>query len=76
MFYYNLYSHPGMLVPQDMQPESVLDKGSLVDSSSSENWSLPAAIADGYTIVWLKPAPKACRTLNGYHTLKIGKERG
>lgn len=68
-------SHPDMLMPQDMQPELVLDKEALFDCLSIENWILPAAFAGHLNkILWIKP-PWASQIQNGDHSFKIGKEK-
>lgn len=42
-----------MLIPQDMRPGLVFDKGTPVDSYSSEIWILPAAFAGCYIQILL-----------------------
>ncbi|KAK3086026.1 hypothetical protein FSP39_012357 [Pinctada imbricata] len=49
-------SHPDLLIPTNMQADTVFNKDQLYDTISIENWILPLVYAGHITdIVWVKP---------------------
>ncbi|KAK3608077.1 hypothetical protein CHS0354_031064 [Potamilus streckersoni] len=49
-------SHPDMLIPLELDADKVFDKELLYESTSIENWILPAVYAGHINhVVWLKP---------------------
>ncbi|XP_043479199.1 UPF0489 protein C5orf22 homolog [Leptopilina heterotoma] len=71
----HLDSHPDMLIPKDMNADTVWDKQQLFSEISIENWILPAAYAGHLkNLVWIKP-PWAKQMTDGMLTFLIGKHR-
>ncbi|XP_058792948.1 UPF0489 protein C5orf22 homolog [Phymastichus coffea] len=71
----HLDSHPDMLVPKDMNADTVWKKEELFDEISIENWMLPAAYAGHFSnLVWVKP-PWAHQMTDGIRTFFIGKHK-
>ncbi|XP_046550151.1 LOW QUALITY PROTEIN: UPF0489 protein C5orf22 homolog [Haliotis rubra] len=66
-------SHPDMLIPVDMQADTVFVKEALYDALSIENWILPLAHAGHIKdIYWLKP-PWCTQIQDKHFTFYVGK---
>ncbi|XP_046328962.2 UPF0489 protein C5orf22 homolog [Haliotis rufescens] len=66
-------SHPDMLIPVDMQADTVFDKTALYDALSIENWILPLVHAGHIKdIYWLKP-PWCTQIQDKHVTFYVGK---
>lgn len=71
----HLDSHPDMLIPFDMDAQTVFDKEDLFSHLSIENWIMPAAYAGHFSkLVWVRP-PWAKQMKEGLHSFKIGRDR-
>jgi len=71
----HLDSHPELLIPGDLTPQTALDRDALCESLDIGNWILPAAFAGHFsTIVWVKP-PWSTQIPEGCYEFSIGVEK-
>ena len=66
-------SHPDLGIPNDLNADLVINKDTLLNRLSIENWILPAVYAGHLkTIIWIRP-PWATQINTGRYNLIIGK---